>query len=331
MKEIIEHNDSGDNQIVNINDTPVSMKLVQSIYHEITGKTEKLSKTFRDSHEVSFEDLKNLNTKIEQLYEPLKMLGKNCSVTVYHIDDCKKTFSSFEKFSMYDDTSMSPCENIRLVYDLLILLPETEKVQPYKIEINIHSRIALRKKVQKARGLTRTIMHIFASRTGEVEISYVDYVVARNFKTSIDEWYDSVPKNKENRAIKLMQNVSVHFSLLFKVITVLVISLFCFDNTGKILGEIPSIETIFSSSIVVFSTIFISAMLAARLGSIMENAIDEYQPASCLKLVRGDNVAYKDFVKVNRKSIAMALAAIICTVVVNVISTYLCFLIGIGL
>tara|TARA_R110001592_G_C13044445_1_gene739594 strand:+ start:809 stop:1237 length:429 start_codon:yes stop_codon:yes gene_type:complete len=132
-KGIIERNESDENQVVNIGDNlPVSMKIVQSIYNEITGKTERLSQTLRNNHDITFNDLKQLNIKIRQLYEQYNVVSKNCAVTVFHVNDCKEQFSSFERFEIYDSSNTSPCENVRLEYNFLIVLPGTQKAQPYK-------------------------------------------------------------------------------------------------------------------------------------------------------------------------------------------------------
>ena len=115
-QEIIEQSEKEDNSSISVgNGRMVSMQAIQDIYNEITGKTEKLSKSYRNDHKTSFEVIEQLNIKIYQLYEQYNIIEKNCNVTLYHIDDCKEVYSSFERFKLYDRSSTSPIENIRLL------------------------------------------------------------------------------------------------------------------------------------------------------------------------------------------------------------------------
>lgn len=272
---IIERNEEGENQVVNIGDNlPISMKIVQSIYNEITGKTEKLSQALRNHHEINFNDIKQLNTKICQLYEQYNVVSKNCAVTVFHVDDCKEQFSSFERFEIYDSSNTNPSENVRLEYSFLIVLPGTQKAQPYKITIDLHSRIALRKKASREHGITRRIIRIVATKTGNVDIEYVDYTVARNFMLSIDQWYKAVKQSKTSKFIEVLQDKSEHFPSVFKILTSLVVLVAIFTNREALISSSSSIDILFSLGLISFGAIYISGLVAAKLGGICERAVD---------------------------------------------------------
>lgn len=328
--EIIERNEGGENHVVNIGDNAsVSMKLVQSIYNEITGKTETLSKVFRDNHEIEFIDIKQLHTKICQLYEQYNVVSKNCSITVYHVNDCKEQFSSFERFEFYDSSNTNPSENIRLEYNFLIILPETKKAQPYKITIDLHSRVALRKKAEGEHGIARQIIRLIASKTGNIEIDYVDYTVARNFMITIDQWYKSVNKNKSSNIVGYLQDKSSHFQFIFKVLTSLIVTSTIFYNRESFIQENSSIDTLFSAGLVSFSAIYLSGIIAAKFGNSCEQAIDSHQAISGLILNRGDKIALDDFKQANRKSKIKALLSITGVIIVNIFSTLIIGFLGI--
>ena len=196
-QEILERNDDQEKSVVSLGDgAMVSMQMVQDVYNEITGKTENISKSYRLHHKTSLVDLEQLNIKIHQLYEQYNIIEDNCNVTLYHVDDCKEVFSSFERFKLGDKSSLSSVGNIRLQYNFLILLPKTNRPQPYKIEVDIHSRAAIKQKASKEHGMARRIMHIVASRTAILEIEYIDYTVARNFRTAIDSWFNGLEQSK---------------------------------------------------------------------------------------------------------------------------------------
>src|SRR5262245_41541221 len=89
---------------------PVSMTDLQAIYNEITGKSEERSKHYNSAYRVSFTDLEQLHSKLEQACEQYSVESKTISVTIYHLDDTKETFSSFDRFRLYNKSSTSPVE-----------------------------------------------------------------------------------------------------------------------------------------------------------------------------------------------------------------------------
>ena len=330
-KDIIEHNDDNENQTVHIDgNTPVSMKVVQSIYNEITGKTEKISKTLRENHEIGFDNIKQLNIKIKQLYEQYNVVSQNCSVTVFHMNDCKEQFSSFERFELYDSSNTSPCENIRLQYNFLIVLPGTKQAQPYKIEIDLHSRTALRKKAILEHGVTRRLIRVFASRTGNFDIEYVDYTVARNFMIAMEQWYQSIKKNEDSSFVSFMQDKSIHFSSFFKIITCIILSTALYLKKDILLGDSPTSNDIFSLGLLAFSSIYIAGLIAYKLGGFLEYSIDSIQQVSGLKLNQGDQKAFDESSSANKKGFATAIISFGSIIGLNVFSTYLAKILGIG-
>ena len=77
-QEIVERNEGGENPKVTIGDGQmVSMQIVQGIYNEITGKTEKIIKSYQIHHKATQQDLIQLNLKIHQTCEQYHVIEKN--------------------------------------------------------------------------------------------------------------------------------------------------------------------------------------------------------------------------------------------------------------
>ncbi len=328
--KIVDQNNDETGEIVSVADQPVSMKVIQSIYNEITGKTEKIGRSLSDDHDIDLGALKQLNHKINQMLEQYNVVGKNCSVTLYHVDDCKNQYSSFERFELYDSSSMSPCENVQLKYNFLIVLPETKQPQSYKITVNLHSRVALKQKAESEHGINQRFIRIVARQTGRYDIEYVDYTVARNFQTAIDQWYSSVVKDKENKMIQFLQDKSEHFDSIFRILTVAVLSFAIFKNAESLIGELPTFQSVFLAGVFSFSSIYLLGMIAFKLGSFTERSIDGHQAISGLRLNIGDKKAFENFDKSNSKSIKGAVWSTVLVVAINVFSTYLSSLLGFG-
>jgi hypothetical protein len=327
--EIIDQNND-ETGIVSVAGQPVSMKVIQSIYNEITGKTEKIGKSLSDDHDIDLGALKQLNYKINQMLEQYNVVSKNCSVTLYHVDDCKNQYSSFERFELYDSSSMSPCENVQLKYNFLIVLPETKQPQSYKITVSLNSRVALNKKAEFEHGISRRFLNMVSRRTGQYDIEYVDYTVARNFQTAIDQWYSSVVKGNENKIVQFLQDKSEHFNSIFRILTVAISSFAIFKNAESLIGELPTLQSVFLAGVFSFSSIYLLGMIAFKLGSSAERSIDGHQAISGLRLNIGDEKAFESFGNFNSKSLKGAVWSTVLIVAINIFSTYLSSLLDFG-
>src|SRR5690606_7600315 len=139
------------------------------------------------------------------------------AVTLYHLDDQKQIFSSFERFELFDRTTLSPVENVRIEYNFLIVLPQMKKPQSYEIEINIHSRAAMIKKARTESDMrSDMIFELFSSNTAHLEITFVDYTVARNFQVAIDSWFKALPEVSSSALVAPLKKLTGHLVFLFR-------------------------------------------------------------------------------------------------------------------
>src|SRR6516162_8968730 len=100
-----------------------------------------------------------------------------------------------------------PVESILLKYEFLIILPNVTKAQTYSIAIRVVSRLALERRMREgtASPFLPRFIRLMGRNTGSVEISYADYTVARNFLSTIDDWFKTIPCSMENRLMKFLQ------------------------------------------------------------------------------------------------------------------------------
>lgn len=196
------------------NGSLVSMQTVQHIYNEITGRSEELSRSYSLNHITSFADIKQLHVKLCQLLEQYHVVSDNCAVTLYHLDDQKQVFSSFDRFELYDQTTLSPVENVRIEYNFLIVLPQVKKQQSYRIEVNIQSRATLAQRARLESNFHADLfLGMFEDRTASLEIKYIDYSVARNLQNTIDGWFKGLTCAPSYSWLKPLKRISDDFPL----------------------------------------------------------------------------------------------------------------------
>ncbi|NTG48457.1 hypothetical protein G6M04_13780 [Agrobacterium rhizogenes] len=306
--------------------TEVSMQLLQDVYAKVTGKKEKVSKTISTNHITSFEDLENLHAKMRQICDQYNVVQRNESVIIYHCDDSKEQFSSFVRFKAYNKSSTSPVENIHLEYNFLIMLPQTQEPQSYKISIDVHSRAALFKKAATQNRMNALIFRIVASQSGQISISYVDYNVSLNFMIAIDQWFQGLKQNPEAKVVSYLKKYSHNFSFFLRYFSVSMFLAVNYYNLSKIMQV--NVSDILRSSIFIFGVAYVLGGLAARLGKWVEESIDSIFPISYVQLNRGDEKIAREITTDNRSGIIKASVGILIAVAINVFSSYLAAKIG---
>lgn len=213
-----------------------SWQLVQAVYHSITGKTEKITIENEYSCQLSLNQIKQLHHKIQQMSEPFIIVAQNCSVTVFHQNDDKQVFSSFEKFELYDTSINNATKKIQIKYDLLIHPPKVKNPQNYTITVNLFSGVVIEQEI--------TILHkkfpfaltpLIDYDTIKADICYVDYAIANNYLHTIKGWISSVSDNKKSKLINFLKPITFLFtyllSFLFLISFLLLASKFNLSNS----------------------------------------------------------------------------------------------------
>lgn len=310
----------------------VSMQTVQHIYNEITGQSEELARNYSVNHSVSFDDLRQLHIKICQLLEQYNIASKNGSVTLYHVDDQKQAFSSFERFELFDRTTMSPVENVELKYNFLILLPQVNKPQSYQIEINIHSRAAIAKRARTESSVPHEVFfHLFSRNTARLEIKYVDYTVARNFQHAVDGWFKALPAVPHIACLTPLQRLSSHYAFVFRFVSLITFLSVCYYHfDGNYWSAAKSVDALYLAAFVTFGGMFVLSVLSGKLGSLLGDAMRRIQGVSFLNLTRGDQIALTELNAGNRKSWYRAAATLVGVIAINVFSSWLATKLGLG-
>jgi hypothetical protein len=309
----------------------VSMKAVQQIYSEITGRTESLERTYKNHHSIGFDDLCQLDAKITQLQEQYNIVSKNCSVTLFHLDDQKQTFSSFERFKLFDRTTLSPVENVRLEYNFLIVLPQMRKPQSYEVEINVHSRAAMVKRANGDVGMRNTMFYeFFSPNTAHLEIEYVDYTVARNFQGAIDGWFKALPEQESGWLLTPLKKLTGYYIFAFRMTLVTAFLVSCYAYFSDALARLaPSDVVFYRAAVVTFGGMLLMSIVSGKLGSVAADAIKRVQCKSYVNLTRGDEIAFKSMSASNRRSWLKAIASVVIAIGVKVLAAYAVSRIGI--
>lgn len=310
---------TGDIGIIGEN-TQVSMQLMQSIYNEITGKTEEISQGYKNPYQVKLDDFIQLNAKITQLEEQYSICAKNTNITIYYLKDTKEVFSSFERFLAYDSSRLSPIESVIFKYDFMIKLPNTKKLQPYTLSIRIGSKITMIEKIKKDVPPGMPFIQYFVGNHAMVTINYIDYIVARTFQDGIKEWVEGLDEDKNAAHIRPIQSISEYIPRITKysLFAIALYYAYSFSNILSFNMTILAKYILLSSSVV-----FISYRIGNRLGRFAEDGIDNMLDLSYVSLNKGDEREIRKAMRRNRFEILKIVVGILGSIAIGIFSSYI--------
>lgn len=327
MGAIIEHGDSGNDDVLRVGDTstPVSVKVYQDIYHQITGRTEQIRKRYSDNILLEFPELEQLHHKINQLCDVHHVIARNESISVFHDKERKEQFTSFERFRLYNANTASPTVNIVLKYDFSIVPAGIKKPQEYGVTIRLSSRVAMLQQAEEEAPpfMRGRVISFLSENTAEVTVEYADYVIARGFLEAFDEWIrgcNSVPKVKWLRTIQRWSHL---VPSLFKTLMVLAVTWFALGDIPEFFKENNGPESWVKFLVTYSGAAFILISLANSVGNLLEEAIDTYPTLSYLKLNKGDEKVIQEFEGRRKGSVIKFILSATFSIFLGIISSKL--------
>lgn len=267
-----------------------SFKIAQALYNTVTGKTEKLSKRFSENYKIGMNDVFQLHAKFEQMCAQWNVIEKNENITIHHVNDNKETFSSIERFKVYDQSQTSPVESIVYEFNVLIQLNNTPKPQPYTITVRLGSKVAMHQKVKEEMS-NRILFRLFRGGAINVDIEYIDYVVARNMISTLDSWVSSIESTKTNKYLKYFQNFSHRFEDAFSVTLCMLALLASISSVGVFIDPQGSDQNLARFLLVSSGFILAFFFLGKVLGGLVESGVDHISQISYIKINVGDERA----------------------------------------
>lgn len=305
-KEILSVSD-GDNRY--------PFHLIQEVYNKVTGKTENIVKKWNESFMFTIDDLQNLHSRLQQACTQYQIRISNNSVVVNYVDNSREEFSSMERFSMQSAASSSATESILFTFNFLIEMPQTKNVQSYKLMLRIVSDVAVRQRFLNDVPPQLAKFYYLADKPSVMlDIEYVDYTVAHNMLSLIENWLKAVPKNEYQRHIRFLQKNSHHFDVIARSVVSILICYILVAGAAE-LGAEKNIVRIAQYLIFSGFLLVISRHIILESSRAAEAAIDSWSPISYININKADVILFSKSESSNNKSISKLILHLALTLV----------------
>lgn len=331
MGDVIEHEDSGNTPLVSVGEAgqPVSLKVYQDIYHQVTGRTEQIRKRYSDNLLIDFEEVQQLHHKVMQLCDVHKIIAKNELVAVFHSKERKEQFTSFERFKAYNSSTSSPTVNLVLKYNFSIFPANIRRPQEYVITVRLSSRIAMIDEIaaEAPPFMRGRILGLVAGNVAEITVEYADYVVARGFVEAFDEWVNGCRTEPDVPALKFAQRWSHLVPKVFQLGAAIGVGYYALNEIPHFL-QAPIDAQLVARFLIIFGVgLFVVTRLSTIVGGMLEETIDSFSVISYLKLNNGDKKLIEGYSKRRRWILSKFLFGCLLTIALGVASSKLALMI----
>lgn len=168
----------------------VPREFVRAMYHEITGKTERIARNLSGSKLICFQDIRSIVSKINQNAEKHDVVGRNTTIRIRFNNTQVMKFSSWEKFSEFNFDDSARTSELTIEFSFLIRNPATNRPSRYIVFVDISNADP---EEDGFRFGPIKFVDRFIEYENMVRMEYVDYLVARDFISLVQDWYKNLP------------------------------------------------------------------------------------------------------------------------------------------
>lgn len=299
----------------------ISFQLAQDFYNEFTGKSERLRELYSDPFILKLSHVEQLHHRLEQSTEQYNICSFHQTYSVNYVDDSSERFSSLERLKLHVGARGSAVEEVIIKYNILIVLPKTNRPQEYVISVRMASRVA---KIESLRNKLESVpfevpLHQFeTANAASFNIEYVDSTVANALMSVIKNWFNTIDKNTIPSSVKTARKFSHFAPRLTKYSLLFLVSYYVYVSSDKFLSSSVDIKTAVLFTLGSVLIAHLSIRLGMFFGKRIEYNLDSIYEQSYINFSGADdNFVAKSSTKIKASKIK-ASAHLIASIVVGI-------------
>lgn len=302
----------------NTNNKNLTFQEYQSIYSELTLKSENLEKQYAKSFTLIKNNISHLQGLLDDILRQYDLVSKNSNITVYQLDSTKKIYSSIENFLAVETTAKAT-EQIIIEYNLLVNVPNINKKQNYKIIIRIVSDLVTFERVRQT--IPLELIDLVEKKNIEVKIEYIDYTIAKSILNTVDEWIEDISE-KDNSVISFAESYKNVLAIFIKNSIVLFSFLLVFKYIPTYIPkENPDMQIVTEFFLISFAIIYFSSKISVIFSNVLRMNLAYLENFSAIQLTEQDNKNIKEQKNKKSKRLLSVFSTIVLTIIYGIVSS----------
>lgn len=313
MSNIITEQTNNENRNRNL-----TFQEYQSIYNELTNRTEQIKKKYQKSFNLIKTHISHLNEIIKTINTQYKVVSCNSNVVAFQSDKTEKVYSSIENF-LAIDTLIKATESLRVEYNILIDTPNINKKQNYKISILLVSDLTTFEKLRDE--IPIELIDLIEKDNIVVELNYIDYTIAKNYLNSLNEWVDDIT-DKSNSFDELISKHKSKIAYTLKYIIISASIYLIFSYIPKYISSTEINMQLLIKYILVSGLVFyLSEKISSFASFTVRKTLMYLNNYSSIEITSEDSKNVSTYKNSRKKRITIFITTVILTIVYGVISS----------
>lgn len=285
------------------------------IYEKVNEINKETSKQYTSNILVEFPDLKELHDKIIQSINSYRPKSWTVKINLEQTEGESHTFKDFDSFMSHNTTSPYPTQDIYFQYKFIIYDDMLDKFESYKVGCRVSSKLANIDQLKSSapEGVAEFLLS-FPSNTAGITVEYHDYVKARTFLATFDEWVKGCREAPKNKIANIAKKYSKRIVPIGNLIMIILLGFFTVKSIPESISDINFVLKF----IIAYASLFLTVkMVTKSLLQIIKSSIDKYITISYIKMNKGDAKLIDDYTRNNKYSFFSGGVSLICTVLVG--------------
>jgi len=137
-------------------------------------------------------------------------------------------------------------------------------------------------------GVPAHLLNMFALKTVEIKIEYVDFALSRAVMAGLEGWMAGLAESKENKFLKVVRDNSGLIPVSFRYLGLAFVSWGVFEIVPRVLNTTSDLAIFAKFSLVAGLLIFLVWKAFGFVGRLVENFVDSTTEISHTNITRGD-------------------------------------------
>ncbi|EML0361044.1 hypothetical protein RI835_000359 [Providencia rettgeri] len=296
------------------------LDLYQQVYKQLNRTEKEISKSYDDNLKIKFSDIKELHLKILQSIKSQNGIDILLKINMSQLRGETYTFNNFFDFESNNTSGPSPTQEIVLTYKYIIRNDESKTFERYKITVKLVSRVAQYYQAKNdAPEIMMEILAHFKSNVAIIDVEYYDYVKARSFIATFDEWIKGCHKTAEP---KYLPKFKWFFNRLAWTVQLFILSVFTFSSYNHIDENLNDIFYVAKFFVLYLFIFYFIIKVVNNILEFIRKTINSYFFMSYIDMNKGDDNLINEHYLSNKNSIFKTIGGVFFTITIGVVSCY---------
>lgn len=326
-----------DAKLLKPEETDVTISRFKETFYKEYLQPDHYTQLFDGNIMIQKIDILNLNDLIIERLKKYKHEGFIIETYVKFSDNKMKFFADWSEFKEYAFLESETIVHVVLSWKFNAVFPNHKFPQNHTLTVKLSNKIGANELFQLMLSGDLDVINDLDANMYPVyaKVSFTDRSLGDELVNTVGQWVEGLEENdlEKNKLALTMKKHKKMFSKIIEYgtfISLIINSLFLFlsyldslniSTVGQV--DLYQLKRIFVSTIIVFTSIFLSKSLSFYFGKVLHQSLMRYGQTYIFDITKGDSKKVKELQKKSRNNFINIMLRSIGTIILNILLAYI--------